>query len=314
MISQRSVGRLQRLLLLLFKKPAPALRPRPATPIPSGRDETTLDWAEFRTRLYEEDVDRRILDLIENMHLGLPNKFLPALHDGTISAIVNFEGDDFGFGPGPPDDNDREKGQGLLKVFAEVAIRHALDLPNHSPEPRTAAADLLRSLALDGFEWISNRLVPSTLKGMNLEQEDDHLVGLIRSLSPPNLSVIVHHHHEAAETFVNGRWGSASGELRNLFMAVLRGLRDVATSRGHLKAFEHGNDTDLIQDYRTIGMLTQEEKETVLKLWVLLSYSGPHPGIQELDRARLTRLLVLGLLQWVCIKFQAWETNGFKPL
>ncbi len=42
-----------------------------------------------------------------------------------------------------------------------------------------------------------------------------------------------------------------------------------------------------IKDYRTIGLLTEEEKEAVLKLWVLLSYSGPHVGIKCRRQGRL---------------------------
>ena len=133
------------------------------------------------------------------------------------------------------------------------------------------------------------------------------------TLGPPNLDVILHHHEQADETFVNGNWGAASSETRNFFIAVLRGLRDVATAKGKIAAFAHGNDKNLIEDLKTIGLLTDEEKEAILKLWVLLSYSGSHVGIQDQQRARLTRLLVLGLIQWVCIKFFFWAKNGFRP-
>lgn len=149
---------------------------------------------------------------------------------------------------------------------------------------------------------------------MKLDEEDDFLIRLIRALQPPNLDVIRHHHKEADETFVNGNWGSASGETRNFFVAVLRGLREAATSRGGLPAFTFGNEKGLMEDYVKIGLLTEEEKEAILKLWVLLSYSGSHLGIQPQHRARLTRLLVLGLTQWLCLKFVAFERNGFKPL
>jgi hypothetical protein len=46
---------------------------------------------------------------------------------------------------------------------------------------------------------------------------------------------------------------------------------------------------------------------------LLLSYSGPHPGIKEEDSARLSRLLAIGMAEWVALRFIAWEKNGFKP-
>jgi len=113
------------------------------------------------------------------------------------------------------------------------------------------------------------------MKGINLQAEDDYVVHLIRSIAPSNIDVILHHHGEADETFVNRNWGAASGETRNFSVALLRGLRDVATTRGGVAPYAHGNDSGLIEDFHKRGLLTSEEKEAILKLWVRLSYSGP---------------------------------------
>ena len=239
-----------------------------------------------------------------------PSDFLPAIHDGTIPAYV-YRND--GCGQPVPNATDVAMGQQLLKTFAEVAPRRGLSLPDRVPDAKNAANELLASLEIDGYEFVSGRLVPATLKGVSLQAEENHLIHLIRTIGPPNLEAILHHHDQADETFVNGNWGSASSETRNFFIAVLRGLRDVATSTGGIKAFADGNDKNLIEDFKTIGLLTDEEKEAILKLWVLLSYSGPHVGIHDQERARLTRLLVLGLVQLLWLKFIAWANNGFKP-
>jgi len=195
-----------------------------------------------------------------------------------------------------------------------VAIGRAQNLPDHLPVPKELSNELIRSLQIDGYELLAGRIAPASFKGMKLNQEDDFLICLISGLQPANLEVIRHHHHEAEETFVNGNWGATSNETRNFFVAVLRGLREIATSRGRLAALQFGTDRSLIQNYVTLGIITEEEKEAVSKLWVLLSYSGPHVGIQPQDRARLTRLLVLGITQWLCLKFIAYERNGFKPV
>lgn len=89
---------------------------------------------------------------------------------------------------------------------------------------------------------------------------------------------------------------------------------DASAGKGQRPVFAHGNDSALIEDFHKRGLLTAEEKDAILKLWVLLSYSGPHVGIQDDQRARLTRLLVMGQAQWLCLKFIAWELNSFRPL
>src|SRR5689334_22850536 len=135
MISQRSVGRLQRLLQRLF------IRPPQTIPL--------LSWAEFRTQLYEQDVDHRILDHLERLYSQNPSRFLPAIHDGTIPANILR---DWG---GKPESWDRGKGQELLKVIAEVALRRGLSLPPHLPEVIAIARELQASLELDGYAFIA---------------------------------------------------------------------------------------------------------------------------------------------------------------
>jgi hypothetical protein len=297
MISQRSVGRLQRLLSGLMYPPPQTL--------------PLLSWAEYRTQLYEESVDRHVLNHIEWEYHNRPSDFLPAIHDGTIPAYV-YRND--GMGQPAPNRDDLVMGQVLLKVFSEVALRCGLHMPTHLPQVKAIAEELRASLEIDGYELVAGRLVPATMKGINLQAEDDYLVHLIRSIAPANVEVILHHHGEADDTFVNGNWGAASAETRNFFIALLRGLRDVATARGGVPSFAHGNDSGLIEDYHRRGLLTAKEKDAILKLWVLLSYSGPHVGIQDDERARLIRLLVLGQAQWLCLKFIAWDRNGFRPL
>jgi hypothetical protein len=65
MISQRSVGRLMRLLNVFF------LRPPHTLPL--------LSWLEYRTRLYEDGVDNHVLNNIEYEYGKRPRDFLPAI-------------------------------------------------------------------------------------------------------------------------------------------------------------------------------------------------------------------------------------------
>jgi hypothetical protein len=83
--------------------------------------------------------------------------------------------------------------------------------------------------------------------------------------------------------------------------------------KGSVSAYNQpGKDGPLIQDFHAIGMLTEQEKNAVLNVWILLSHSGPHVGIKEEESALLGRILVLGMTRWVCLKFEDWAAKGFK--
>lgn len=287
MISQRSVGRLQRLLRRLHYAPAYTV--------------ALLSWDEYGQQLYEADVDRNVLEYIRRRFSPNQANYAPAMLDGSLSREVYDPHSVARLGA-----SDILEGQKLLKTFIEVAARRGQSLPDHCEEARALTQGLLASLQIDGYELVAGSLVPAAFKGMDIQREDDYLIGLLRKLQPANLETIVHHHDEAEKAFANGVWGSASTETRNFFVAILRGMRERATASGKATSFTSGNDSDLIKNFETIGLLSEDEKDAVLKIWVLLSYSGPHVGIQEQDRAKLTRLLVLGMTQWLCLKFKDW--------
>ena len=127
-----------------------------------------LSWPEYRTQLYEEGVDRHLLNHIDWEYHSNTSDFLPAIHDGTIPAYV-YRND--GTGQPVPIATDVAMGQQLLGTFAEVALRRGLSLPDHIPDAKHAANELMASLEIDGYELVSGRLIPATLKGMSLQAE-----------------------------------------------------------------------------------------------------------------------------------------------
>lgn len=264
-------------------------------------------WGECRAALYEGGFDVRLLAYLLQEFQGNPSVFLPLIYDGTIPAYVLHNP---GYGTPVPDDEDREKGQTWLIGMVQVVLSEA--------EPMRAALpvdELIASLKEDGLDYIRGKVVPAAVKAVDLEPEDQYLLALIRSINPPNIDEVKHHHDESDKAFANGIWGGASSETRNFLIAVLRGLREVATSRGKIPPFKQpGKDGPLIEDFKSIGLFTDDEKNAVMYVWVLLSYSGPHVGIKEEDSARLSRLLAIGMTEWTTLKFIEWEKSGFKPL
>jgi hypothetical protein len=197
-------------------------------------------------------------------------------------------------------------GQALIAVIIQVtAVRVA--------ETHVNMHEVKASLKLDGYELIAGKVTPAGVPGVDVKAEEDYLVSQITRIGPAKLEEIRHHYIEAEKTFLNRNWGSTSTENRNFFTALLRGLRELATMKGSVSAYNQpGKDGPLIQDFHAIGMLTEQEKNAVLNVWILLSHSGPHVGIKEEESALLGRILVLGMTRWVCLKFEDWAAKGFK--
>jgi hypothetical protein len=293
-ISQKTVSKLDALLGSLFWFPT------------AERTIPLWTWGGFRNALYENGFNVHVLDYLWQEYQGRPSRFLPLIHDGTIPAYVNRND---GFGQPVPNDADKAIGQTWLASIIEVVISKAESLPD-----LVSTDEMIESLKEDGLDLLGGKIVHVAMKAVNLKQEDEYLIALIRTIGPSNMEEIQHHHDESDKAFTNTTWGAASSEARNFFVAVLRGLRDVANARGGIPAFDQSRkDGPLIDNFQTIGLFTSEEQNAVKAVWVLLCYSGPHVGVKEADSARLSRLLAIGMTEWVALKFIAWEKNGFKP-
>jgi hypothetical protein len=300
MISQKTVSKLDAVLRRLFF---------------FRRSERTLPlwtWKAFRRALYERGFNVHALDYLEQEYGGNPSRFLPLIHNGTIPAYLSRAD---GSGEPVPNEEDQKNGQLTLCVMIEVVIPYSQTIPDHveRPTPRELSAQVIASLREDGLDFIGGKVVPAEMKSVNLKKEDEYLIGLIRAIGPPNMDEIQHHHDESEKAFANGGWGAASSEARNFLVATLRGLRESATTRGKVAPYKQpGKDGSLIEDFKTIGLFTDAEKDAVMHVWVLLSHAGPHVGIKEEDSARLSRLMAIGMTEWIALKFIGWEKNGFK--
>jgi len=297
-ISQRTVRKLDAVLRRLF------WRRRRTFPL--------WTWRQFRDALYEHGFDVHLLDYLEQEYQGNATRFLPLIHDGTIPAYV-YRNE--GFGNPAPNEEDQRIGQEMLALMIQVVIPEAESFAPHVEQhPKVLSDELIASLKEDGFDFIGGKVVSAGIKAVDLVKEDEYIIGLIRSIKPANMDEIQHHHDESDKASANGGWGAASSEARNFLVGTLRGLRDVATLRGKVPTYKQPEkDGPLIEDFKSVGLFTEEEKNAVMHVWVLLSHSGPHVGIKEEDSARLSRLLAIGMTEWIALKFVQWEMNGFKP-
>ncbi len=268
-------------------------------------------WHELRLALYAEGVDHNWLEYISQEYFGNPHRFLPLILDGTIPAYLTRND---GWGQPEPNDEDRVFGQALIATTVQVVAVHVAAV-RLVAGPQDLLDEVVASLKLDGYDLVEGKVTPTAIPGVDLQKEGDYLLAQIRRIGPGNLEEIRHHYDEATQTYLNGNWGASAGENRNFLIALLRGLRELATTKGGIPRYnQQGKDGPLIHDFHAIGMLTDHERDAVLHVWVLLSHAGPHVGIKEEESALLGRILVLGMTRWVCLKFEDWAAKGFKKV
>ena len=213
MISQRTVGHLQGLLEFLFSG-------RPLGPL--------WAWHLLKQALYQEGVDFHWLQYIYDEFQWHPSKFLPLIHDGTIPFELTRN---TGLGHPVRNNEDRVLGQGLIALIVQVTAARVAEIRDIAG-PQRLMDQVLASLKLDGYELIAGKVTPAGVPGVDVKAEENYLVSQIVRIGPANLEEIRYHYIEAEETFVNRNWGSTSSENRNFFIALLRGLRELATMKG----------------------------------------------------------------------------------
>jgi hypothetical protein len=138
-LSQRTVGKLQRFLELMFSS-------RLAYGMPPA-----LSPAEFHRRLYEADVRPELLDYIVDEYSYNPSLLVRSLHEGQPIDFVNRTID---WNLTLSESATREIGDTYLLVFAAVALRRFEELANVQRDFIVEAAlDFTASLRDDGFQY-----------------------------------------------------------------------------------------------------------------------------------------------------------------
>ncbi len=172
---------------------------------------------------------------------------------------------------------------------------------------RDAVAGLRRQLELDGYIWREGRLLYSEAGVLDTQSEQGVLENLIRGLGLDNQDVISHHLNLSETCFVESRWDDSISNSRKFLEAV---LREVAAEHSSLvigkpldqKIYDWPGE---VRKYlKSNGLLSEDERETLAKVYGLLSETGGHPYIAKQDEARLMRYLALTFAQYALLKLQ----------
>ncbi|WP_148714332.1 hypothetical protein [Chitinolyticbacter meiyuanensis] len=166
---------------------------------------------------------------------------------------------------------------------------------------------LLRHLELDGYIFRDGDLLQPQSDVLNVEEEKSALERLFISAKLGRANDAFEFLRLGEEHFVAARWSDCISNVRKFFELTLQeGAKALSTSKGQKfdkSIFER--PVEVRQYLEREGLFERKERESIDKLYGLLSETGAHPYMAESDQARLLRQLSLTLAQFVLLRLNA---------
>jgi len=254
--------------------------------------------------LYERDYATWFLNIIEQQRFTYPRRleeFIMKINTGESllagTATWTYE--------------QREKlGQRYLKDLAEDMIEYC-DTHDVSSEKKGQIAELKSKLELEGFIWnpATKKLLFSEEAVLDVKEEQGVLAALVDHLALANRETVLHHLSLSEEHYVNEKWDDSISQSRKFLESI---LQEVA-SRHHEVAQGSPIPQAIYDQAKEIrgyleknGLIESKERETISKVYGLLSDTGGHPYIAEKDQARLMRHLALTLSQFIMLRLDGF--------
>lgn len=165
---------------------------------------------------------------------------------------------------------------------------------------------ICRGMELDGFLYRENAFHRQEADVLDVEAERGLIAQLYTSLQlnerDANLKFL-----ELAEThYLGGLWSDCIGNARKFLEGT---LREVANKLFSIKpqlspAADYNSPVSVRQYLEHAKLLEKKERETLDKIYGLLSHTGAHPYMAEKDQARLLRQLSLTTIQFVLLRLE----------
>lgn len=208
-------------------------------------------------------------------------------------------------------DQRKQLGQEYLYDLAKDILVYYHDLPSESSKEniKKQIEKLTDNLELDGYIFHNkNLLIPET-DILEIEEEIGVLETLYNSLKLDGKELSLHHLKLSEEHYLAKKWDDAISNSRKFLENV---LREVASTHSQIckndqlkkSIYEHPFK---VRNYlEEEGLLETKEKETIAKIYGLLSNTGGHPYMASNDQARLLRQLALTLSHFVMLRFDGY--------
>lgn len=168
--------------------------------------------------------------------------------------------------------------------------------------------ELQRRLEIDGYIFRDGELYQSESDILDIEKEMGLLSKLYSLLSLPDKSTTFQFFDLAEQHYVEGRWSDCIANSRKFLEAI---LQKIAVRLAEIKNITISHK-DLERPVKMRDFLEEEallekkERETIDKIYGLLSHTGSHPYMAEKDQARLLRQISLTLIQFVLLRLEGF--------
>ena len=177
---------------------------------------------------------------------------------------------------------------------------------------KSAIIELENRLNLDGYFFKNSRLFYSEEDVLDIKEQIGVLESLISSLHLENKKTTLHHLKLSEEHYLASRWDDSISNSRKFLESILKEVATIHSSEcKKIKISQSIYGTQWkIRDYlENENILDKKEKETIAKVYSLLSETGGHPYMAQNDQARLLRHLALTFAQFVMLRLQGSIAN-----
>lgn len=205
----------------------------------------------------------------------------------------------------------REKlGQRLLRELARDHLRWFKQQDPNSfwrKDDVKPTEEMLRRLELDGYLYKDGELLQQQDDVLNVEEEKGILQNLFTKAKLARATDAFEFLRLGEEHFVANRWSDSISNVRKFFELTLQeGARALGHARGtSIDDAALSRPVEVRQYLERQGLFERKERESIDKLYGLLSETGAHPYMAESDQARLLRQLSLTLSQFVLLRLEA---------
>lgn len=167
--------------------------------------------------------------------------------------------------------------------------------------------ELLRRLQLDGYVYESGNLYKQQGDVLNVEQERSILKELYDQAGLGRREDAFKFLQLAEGHFVDGKWSDSIGNIRKFFeLTMSEGARVIVSKKNLAESSVKLDSPVSVRAFlESVGVFERKERETVDKLYGLLSETGAHPYMAESDQARLLRQLSLTMSQFALLRLRA---------
>jgi hypothetical protein len=285
----------------------------------------SLKESEIRDFFYENDYEPWFLSIMKGfIHSGIVTpikRAIMGLHTGETQAPATSSWEE---------SQRLEIGQNLLKKLAEDILKLYDSIPeisnpfNPSANPvkysvvqaaasaQRPADEILRTLKaqleLDGYVYREGTLFHTESSVIDEQAEQSYLEELVDLLQLTDTATVKHHIRLAEEDYVNNRWSNSIGNSRHFLEAILsQVLQRISTKLNlNLNQSIYRNATDTRNHLERNGLLTSDERDTIGRIYGLLSNIGGHAYIAQKDQARLMWHLALTCSQFVLLRYEGF--------